>query len=74
MAACLWDLRAQVESTLRRVTRAQQMLEEYQRATRPDTRARRRAKIIEHVKDAVAVTKEVRVAAQDVLSVAKELP
>jgi hypothetical protein len=74
MAACLWDLRAQVESTLRRVTRAQQMLEEYKRATRLDTRARRRAKIIEHVKEAVAVTKEVRVAAQDVLSVAKELP
>ena len=73
MAACLWDLRAQVESTLRRVTRVQQMLEEYKRATRPDTRARRRAQIIEHVKDAVAVTKEVRVAAQDVLSVTKEL-
>ena len=74
MAASLWDLRAQVESTLRSVTRAQQMLEEYKRATRPDTRARRRTKIIEHVKDAVAVTKELRVAAQDVLSVTNELP
>jgi hypothetical protein len=50
------------------------MLEEYRRTTRPDTRARRRATIIQHAKNAVAVTKELRVAAHDVLSVAKELP
>jgi hypothetical protein len=74
MAAYLWDLRAQVESKLRSVTRAQQMLDEYKRATRPDARAKKRDKIIEHVKDAVAVTRELRLAAQEALSVAKDLP
>jgi hypothetical protein len=74
MAAYLWDLRAQIESKLRIVTRAQQMLDEYKRATTPDTRAKRREKIIEHLKEAVGVTKELCVAAHDALGVATDLP
>jgi hypothetical protein len=74
MAAYLWDLRAQLESKLRSVTRAQQMLDEYKRATKPEPRAKRRDKIIEHVKAAVAVTKELRIAGHDALRVAKDLP
>jgi len=74
LAAYLWDLRAQLESKLRSVTHAQQTLDEYKRATKPETRTKRRGKIIEQVKDVVAVTKELRVAAHDALRVAKDLP
>ena len=74
MAAYLWDLKAQLESKLRSVTRAQQMLDEYKRATKPETRAKRRDRIIEHMKEEVAVTRELRVAAHDALRVATDLP
>jgi hypothetical protein len=72
--AHLWDLRAHAESKLRSLSRVQQALAEHERAIKPADRARKRAKILEHLSAIVSMTEALHAVAQDALKAAKRLP
>ena len=73
LAVHLWDLRAQAEAKLRRVTRVQQLLTEYERGANPTDRARTRQAIIKDVSDIAALSDSVRAVAEAAVTAAMAL-
>ena len=73
LAAHLWDLRAQAEARLRRVTRVQQLLADYERGANSTDRTRTRQAIIEEVSDIAALSDSLRDVADAAVTAAMAL-
>ena len=70
----LWDLRSQAEAKLRCLTRLQQTLSQYATSGGTQTRAVKRAQILEDLKDIVTISHSLRSVAEQALAAAESLP
>ena len=73
LSAHLWDLRSQAEAKLRCLTKLQQTLAEYSACTSPQTRAVKRAHILEDLKDIVTISRSLRSVAEQAFAAAESL-
>ena len=73
LSAHLWDLRSQAEAKLRCLTRLQQTLAEYSACAGTETRALKRAKILEDLKDIVTISHSLRSVAEQAFTAAESL-
>jgi hypothetical protein len=72
IAACLWDLRAQCEQSMRTLTDAQRLTEDYRDADRHQNLVRRR--LLADVQAVLQTTAAIKDAAQDCLALVDKLP
>jgi len=73
LSAHLWDLRSQAEAKLRCLTKLQQTLAEYATCTGTQTRALKRAQILEDLKDIVTISHSLRSVAEQAFAAAESL-
>ena len=73
LSAHLWDLRSQAEAKLRCLTRLQQTLTEYSTAANHESRAVKRDKILEDLRDIVTISVSLRSIAEQALAAAESL-
>ena len=72
IAACLWDLRAQCEQAMRKLTDAQRLTEDYRDAAPQQNLVRRR--LLSDVQAVIETNAAIKDAAHDCLSLVERLP
>ena len=73
LSAHLWDLRSQAEAKLRCLTKLQLALAEYSACAGAQTRALKRARILEDLKDIVTISGSLRSVSEQAFAAAKSL-